>query len=87
MRLQRWGAWIAYEDQETNSVYWYNQSTTKGQWESPPEVAALQAQQQAHKPEPHAPPGALTSDGDMKVCFVIYKNIISLIFYYVDFEA
>ena len=87
MRLQRWGAWIAYEDQETNSIYWYNQSTTKGQWETPPEVAVLQAQQQAHKAaEPHAPPGGLTSEGDMKVRYFSCSIVPSLCCY-VDPEA
>merc|ERR1711871_1852892 len=45
MRLQRWGPWIAYEDQETKQVYWYNQSTSQGQWETPAEVAATKEHQ------------------------------------------
>ena len=47
LRLQRWGSWIAYEDQEDPSkTYWYNQRTGEGQWEKPQKVTALQEQQQ-----------------------------------------
>jgi len=42
LRLQRWGEWIAYEDQQTEKVYWYNSSTSKGQWEKPQVVAKMQ---------------------------------------------
>jgi len=44
LRLQRWGSWIAYEDQDDASkVYWYNHSTNEGQWEVPESVAKLKA--------------------------------------------
>ena len=43
MRLQRWGSWIAYEDKQTNTVYWYNHRTKSGQWEKPEKVAKMQA--------------------------------------------
>ncbi len=42
LRLQRWGEWIAYEDQQTDKVYWYNSVTSKGQWEKPQSVAKMQ---------------------------------------------
>eukprot|EP00606_Chrysophyceae_sp_TOSAG23-5_P000351 GSChrysophyteH2.ASY1.ANO1.949.1 assembled CDS len=43
LRLQRWGEWIAYEDQQTDKIYWYNSSTSKGQWEKPQAVTKLQS--------------------------------------------
>jgi ankyrin repeat protein len=47
LRLQRWGSWIAYEDQEDHSkTYWYNQRTGEGQYEKPEKVAAMQDDQQ-----------------------------------------
>jgi ankyrin repeat protein len=42
LRLQRWGDWIAYEDQQTSHIYYYNHSTSNGQWEKPEEVAKAQ---------------------------------------------
>jgi ankyrin repeat protein len=42
LRVQRWGEWIAYEDQQTNHIYWYNHAKGEGQWEKPEEVAKLQ---------------------------------------------
>jgi len=45
LRMQRWGEWIAYEDQtKPNSTYWYNQSTSSGQWDKPDEVTLMQQQ-------------------------------------------
>ena len=51
LRLQRWGSWIAYEDQGGGAgsstgcnVYWYNQRTGVGQWDKPEKVARLQQQ-------------------------------------------
>jgi hypothetical protein len=42
LRLQRWGSWIAYEDQDDSAkVYWYNHTTNEGQWERPESVAKL----------------------------------------------
>jgi len=41
MRLQRWGAWIAYHDTQSHSIFWYNHETAKGQWEQPEQVAQL----------------------------------------------
>lgn len=45
MRLQRFGAWIAYHDTQSASVFWYNHETAEGQWEEPAQVAALKQQQ------------------------------------------
>lgn len=45
MRLQRFGAWIAYHDTQSASVFWYNHETSEGQWEEPAQVAALKQQQ------------------------------------------
>ena len=43
LRLQRWGSWIAYEDQENKEkTYWYNQRTGQGQWEKPEKVVAIE---------------------------------------------
>ena len=42
LRLQKWGPWIAYEDQNTNSVYWYNHETAEGQWQKPDLVISMQ---------------------------------------------
>ena len=42
LRLQRWGDWIAYEDQQTSSIYWYNSRSNSGQWDKPESVAKLQ---------------------------------------------
>ena len=39
LRLQRWGQWIAYEDQSSKSIYWYNPGSCTGQWEKPDEVS------------------------------------------------
>jgi len=61
MRLQRWGAWIAYEDPDTRQTYWYNQSTSSGQWETPPEVAVLQAQMKSTPKAPALPSGVSAS--------------------------
>jgi hypothetical protein len=41
LRLQRWGNWIAYEDQAAKTIYWYNPSNGSGQWEKPDEVSLL----------------------------------------------
>ena len=38
VRLQRFGHWIAYEDQYVGVVWWYNTSTGLGSWATPPEV-------------------------------------------------
>ena len=42
MKMQRWGAWIAYEDNSTHNIYWYNHEELRGQWEKPEEVTKLQ---------------------------------------------
>jgi hypothetical protein len=44
LRLKRWGSWIAYDDQNSSSTYWYNHKTGTGQWNTPDSVA-----QQLHK--------------------------------------
>lgn len=38
MRLEYWGDWIAYEDQNAQSVFWYNHVAQKSQWNAPREV-------------------------------------------------
>lgn len=35
MRLKHWGDWIAYEDQNARSVFWYNHVAKTSQWETP----------------------------------------------------
>ena len=45
LRLQRWGDWIAYEDQQTSSIYWYNSRSNTGQWDKPESVAKLQVRE------------------------------------------
>ena len=50
LRLQRWGEWIAYEDHQTEKVYWYNSSTSKGQWEKPQAVAKMQTDANGSSP-------------------------------------
>ena len=42
LRLQRWGPWIAYEDQNTHTVYWYNTESAEGQWQQPEQVVKMQ---------------------------------------------
>ena len=47
LRLQRWGSWIAYEDQENkDKTYWYNQRTGQGQWEKPEKVISIEKKEQ-----------------------------------------
>lgn len=41
LRLKRWGSWIAYEDQNTKSTYWYNSKTGGGQWAVPDKLKSL----------------------------------------------
>jgi hypothetical protein len=45
LRLKRWGSWIAYEDQNTGSTYYYNHKTGDGQWKIPPSVAGMMKKQ------------------------------------------
>lgn len=35
VRLEHWGDWIAYEDQNAQSVFWYNHVAQKSQWVAP----------------------------------------------------
>ena len=42
VRLQRFGSWIAFEDQKTQKLFWYNHSKAEGVWEKPDEVIALE---------------------------------------------
>ncbi len=44
IRLQQWGDWIAYEDEATHAIFWYNHITQDTQWEKPDEVQMLQRQ-------------------------------------------
>eukprot|EP01041_Mallomonas_annulata_P005527 gene5527-11136_t len=41
LRLERFGSWIAYEDQSTQSTYYYNHRTRTGQWEVPDKLKRL----------------------------------------------
>lgn len=41
VRLQHFGSWIAYEDQDTNATYYYNHRTGEGQWEEPEKVRKM----------------------------------------------
>ena len=43
VRLQQWGSWICYEDQNTGSLFWYDQKNKVNSWKKPPEVEDLQA--------------------------------------------
>lgn len=45
LRLKRWGSWIAYEDQNSSSTYWYNHKTGTGQWNIPDSVAPMMKKQ------------------------------------------
>ncbi|GMH71380.1 hypothetical protein TrLO_g3872 [Triparma laevis f. longispina] len=42
VRLQQWGSWICYEDQNVGNVFWYDQKTKQNSYQKPPEVEALQ---------------------------------------------
>lgn len=35
MRLEHWGDWISYEDQNEQSVFWYNHVAQQSQWDTP----------------------------------------------------
>lgn len=62
IRLQRIGSWIIYHDDATNSVYYYNQTSRTGQWETPEKIKQIQTQALANSS------GASTSfDGFGKV--------------------
>jgi len=37
LRLVKWGDWLAYEDQVSNKIYWYNHNLGVGQYEKPDE--------------------------------------------------
>jgi hypothetical protein len=41
LRLQRYGSWIAYQDQDANSTYWYNHKTGTGQWNAPDKIKSM----------------------------------------------
>ena len=42
VRLQQWGTWICYEDQNVGTRFWYCQKTKQHSWEMPQEVKVLQ---------------------------------------------
>ncbi len=42
IHLQQWGDWIAYKDEATHAIFWYNHITQDTQWERPDEVEMLQ---------------------------------------------
>lgn len=35
VRLEHWGDWISYEDQNEQSVFWYNHVAQQSQWDTP----------------------------------------------------
>lgn len=87
LRLQKWGAWIAYEDQENKTVYYYNTNTSKGQWEMPAEVAEQRKLQQkasartlAQTPASHKASMRLKRVGD----WVQYRTEMGQTFFYND---
>ncbi len=50
LRLQRWGAWIAYIDEQLSgeTTYWFNPETGVGQWAVPPQVSIMRANMEQH---------------------------------------
>ena len=42
VRLQQWGSWICYEDQNVGSMFWYDQKTKTNSWKKPKEVEEMQ---------------------------------------------
>lgn len=42
MRLQTWGTWIAYEDQNSHVTWWYDTRTGKDSCTMPTEVREMQ---------------------------------------------
>ena len=42
VRLQQWGTWICYEDQNVGSTFWYDQKTKTNSWKKPKEVVDMQ---------------------------------------------
>lgn len=42
LRLERWGPWIAYHDQQSQTVFWYNHESNVGQWNKPEQVTIMQ---------------------------------------------
>ena len=42
VRLQQWGSWICYEDQNVGSMFWYDQRTKTNSWKKPKEVEDMQ---------------------------------------------
>jgi hypothetical protein len=73
LRLQRWGNWIAYEDQVAKTVYWYNPNTLLGQWEKPEEVNNLQQMM--------GNPGAHSASSRVRVCVVVCCRCVALCFW------
>ncbi len=49
IRLEQWGDWIAYEDEATHAIFWYNHITQDTQWERPDDVEMLQHQHMEEK--------------------------------------
>jgi ankyrin repeat protein len=43
MKLAQWGQWIAYEDAELQTVFWYNQASGEGTWDKPSAVEEAMA--------------------------------------------
>jgi hypothetical protein len=48
MRLQRFGAWIAYHDTQSEAIFWYNHESAEGRWEEPEEVKTLKQMQESN---------------------------------------
>ena len=42
VRMQQWGSWICYEDQNTGSMFWYDQKNKVNSWAKPKEVEKMQ---------------------------------------------
>lgn len=78
LRLQRLGSWIAYEDQNTGSTYYYNHKTGEGQWNMPTSVSTLMKKSSS------------LSSKSSKSVLVSYIFIITIIFiiicYYFDYN-
>ncbi|KAJ1452529.1 ankyrin repeat-containing domain protein [Pelagophyceae sp. CCMP2097] len=53
MKLAQWGNWIAYEEPDHATIFWYNHVTGAGQWTKPDAVTQAQAKHQSPDEEKH----------------------------------
>ena len=74
MRLHHWGSWIAYEDQENSSTYYYNHHTNKGQWDVPDKIRQKQ----------HAASSDTITTSE-KVCIYILCIYIIYMYIYINY--